>query len=103
MLHNEKELLIRMSAGDEVAFREIYHHYSPRIYGKLLKVLKSEDIASELLQELFASIWQRRENIDPDKSFRSYLFKIADNLIIDLFRKTKQRSEIDGYADCSQC
>lgn len=73
--------------SSEHAFLAIYKLYSGRLYGKLLKLLKSESQAKELLQEIFLKIWNNRENIDPEKSFRSYLFKIATNIVHDFFRK----------------
>lgn len=87
-LENEAVLLLQMAKGDRDAFHTIYYHYAPRIYGKLLKVLHSEDLAAEVLQEVFVTIWQKHPTIDPSRSFRSYLFKIADNLTIDLFRRS---------------
>jgi RNA polymerase sigma-70 factor (family 1) len=87
---NEAVLLKKMAEGDQEAFHAIYYHYAPRLYGKLLKTLHSEDLSSEILQEVFLTIWQKRSLIDPTRSFRSYLFKIADNLAIDLFRKANR-------------
>lgn len=79
-----------VSEGNEKAFHVLYYHYSPRIYAKLLKLVKSADLAQELLQQLFVGIWLRRNTIDPDKSFRSYLFTCANNLVIDLYRKIRR-------------
>ncbi|HEY8387177.1 MAG TPA: sigma-70 family RNA polymerase sigma factor, partial [Parasegetibacter sp.] len=87
-LYNEKELLFLLNKGDEQAFEQLYHSYSPRIFGNLVKLLKSEDIAEELLQDVFIKIWQRRSGIDPEQSFRSYLFRIAENSVYDFFRRT---------------
>lgn len=94
VLDNETALLERMAKGDKDAFQVIYYHYAPRIYGKLLKLLHSEDLASELLQEVFIIVWQKHALIDPERSFRSYLFKIADNLAIDLFRKANRSAQL---------
>lgn len=90
----EQEYIRRISQGDAEAFHAIYRYYSPRIYGKLIKVLKSEDLAADILQDLFSIIWQKREEIDPDKSFGAFLFKISDNLVIDLFRKVKRDQQL---------
>ncbi|MEV4885110.1 sigma-70 family RNA polymerase sigma factor [Chitinophaga ginsengisegetis] len=89
-LYNEKELLASVSLGDEKAFHVLYYHYSPRIYSNLLKLVKSADLAQELLQQVFVNIWLRHEAIDPEKSFRSYLFTTANNLVIDFYRKVKR-------------
>lgn len=76
-----------LKAGNEHAFKEVYQHFSPRLYGNLLKLVKSEEMARELLQEVFLRIWEKRAYIDPEKSFRSYLFQITENLAYDFFRK----------------
>ena len=90
----EKEYISRIAQGDPAAFHAIYEYYSPRIYAKLLKVLKSKELAADILQDLFSIIWQKRAHIDPDKSFNAFLFKISDNLVIDLFRKAKRDQEL---------
>ena len=84
---NEKELIILFTKGDQVAFEKIYHLYSPRLLGFLVKLVKSEGHAVELLQEIFIKIWNSRDNIDPEKSFRSYLYRVAENTVYDFFRK----------------
>lgn len=86
-IYNEKQLLLQLSEGNEGAFEKIYQLYSRRLYGKLLKFTKSELQAKELLQDIFLKIWYTRKNIDPEKSFRSYLFQIATNSAYDFFRK----------------
>ncbi|MBV8252067.1 MAG: sigma-70 family RNA polymerase sigma factor [Chitinophaga sp.] len=86
-VQNEKELLKGLASGDESAFREIYFLYSHRLYGNLLKLVKSETIAQEILQEVFIKIWEHRAGIDIEKSFRSYLFRIAENMVCNFYTK----------------
>jgi RNA polymerase sigma-70 factor (ECF subfamily) len=50
-------------------------------------LVKSESCAQEILQDVFLKVWQHRKLIDPEKSFRSFLFKIAENKAYDFFRK----------------
>ena len=76
-----------MLNGSEQAFEKIYQLYSTRLYGNLLKLVKSETEAQEILQDVFLKIWENRQRIDREKSFRSYLFKIAENKVYDFFRK----------------
>ncbi len=76
-----------MKAGDERAFKEIYWRYSARIYARLIKLLKDEDVADSILQDVFLRIWERRAQIDLSQSFKAYLYKIAENYVYDYFRK----------------
>ena len=85
--YQEKELLSQLKQDDEQAFEKIYKLYSARLYGNLLKLVKTEPEAQEILQDVFMKIWDNRRSIDTNKSFRSYLFKIAENKVYDFFRK----------------
>ncbi len=86
-LVNESELLAKIAHGDESAFTSIYRHYSRPLFARIVQLLKDEETAKELLQEVFFKIWLQREKIDLSKSFRSFLFTIAANLVYDHFRK----------------
>ncbi|TWF42906.1 RNA polymerase sigma-70 factor (ECF subfamily) [Chitinophaga polysaccharea] len=88
--HNENELLEQMAAGSEVAFKEIYFLYSGRLYGNILKLVKSRTVAQEILQEVFIKIWEHRATIDTEKSFSSYLFTIARNMVSTFYVKASR-------------
>lgn len=80
-------MLSQLQQGSEPAFEKVYKLYSARLYGNLLKLTKSESESQEILQDVFLKIWNERERIDTEKSFRSFLFKIAENKVYDFFRK----------------
>ncbi|SDL55900.1 RNA polymerase sigma-70 factor, ECF subfamily [Pedobacter sp. ok626] len=84
---DEQALLLQLKNGDQHAFEMLYNNYKFRIAGNLFKLLKSDDLVKEILQELFFKIWEVRTQIDPEKSFKSYLFRVAENLVYDYFRK----------------
>src|SRR4030095_16025449 len=92
----EKELLMALHESNQLAFEKIYLIYSPRLYGKLIKLVKSEAHAQEILQEVFLKVWEYRKSIDPEKSFRSFLFKIAENKAYDFFRKAARDKNIES-------
>ena len=83
----ERELVRSLRQGSEQAFENIYQLYSPRLFGRLLKLLKSEAEARQVLQEVFINLWEHRYTLDADKPFRSFIFKIAENKVYDYFQK----------------
>ena len=91
--YDETELIPEMLKGDMQAFEKIYHLYSPKLYCHLIKMVKSEVEAREILQDVFFKVWCSRELIDTEKSFRSYLFKIAENKVYDFFRKAARNKK----------
>lgn len=83
----EKKLLLLLQDNDVKAFNAIYEQYSLPIYRKFLHLVKLEEAAGELTQDLFVKIWEKRHLIDPEKPFRPYLNKIAENQVADFYRK----------------
>jgi RNA polymerase sigma-70 factor (ECF subfamily) len=87
ILLHERELLNRISNGDEAAFTEIFHYYSPRIWMFVLKKTKSETIAEEIVQEVFLKFWVKKEVATDIEDLASFLFTMATNKTYDYFKK----------------
>ncbi len=82
----EYELIKGLKRGDYNAFDKLYDLYADSLYGFILKMTKSHSESEDILQETFLRVWYMREKISLDKSFKSFLFTISHNLIIDAFR-----------------
>lgn len=87
VIKSNKELLLLIREDNEVAFYQLYERYSRRLYGFVLRYIKQEADAEEIVQEVFIKIWETRDKIDVYSSFESFLFTIAYNATISLFRK----------------
>ncbi len=87
-------MLLRLQRGDEQAFAWIYHAYKNPIGYKLLRLLKSETLVEEVMQDVFLKVWEHRASIAIDKSFKSYLYRISENMVIDLFRRARKEKSI---------
>jgi RNA polymerase sigma-70 factor (family 1) len=86
----ESELLDQLREGDKQAFEKLYHQYSPGLYINVLKLVKDELIAEELIQELFTRIWHKRAELHIENNFLSYLYRIAQNLVHDFYRRLQR-------------
>ncbi|WP_052144192.1 RNA polymerase sigma factor [Sphingobacterium sp. SYP-B4668] len=86
----ETATLEKLKNGDLDSFNEIYFQYSPKIYIRLIKLVKDPTIAEEILQDVFTKIWLNREKIEPTSGFVSFLNHISDNLAMDFFRKVQR-------------
>jgi RNA polymerase sigma-70 factor (family 1) len=73
--------------GKEKAFEYVYNKYAVKVYNFCRKLYLSHDDAEEMVQNVFISIWENRQQINPEKSFDSYLFTIAKNRITDSYKK----------------
>lgn len=86
-MKSDTELLSLIQKDDKVAFYNIYERYSKRLYGFVIRYVKLEADAEEIVQEVFVKIWEARNRIDAEASFEYYLFTIAYNTTISLLRK----------------
>jgi RNA polymerase sigma-70 factor (family 1) len=87
MIENETEYILELQNDSNEAFEYLYHRYAPRLYGFVHNLTKSSDLAEEVVQETFIKIWENRGAIRPEYSFKSYLFMIARNHVINVFRR----------------
>lgn len=83
----QQQLLSQLGKGDEPSFNVLYKAYSRPLFLRVVNMIKSEDDAQEIIQELFIKLWQNRDTIDTIKSFQSYIFTIANNLVYNYLRK----------------
>jgi RNA polymerase sigma-70 factor (ECF subfamily) len=94
VLENEV-ILVREATTEEAAFETLYNHYFPQIYGYVLKrigrVEVAEDIVSEVFLKVFTKLKAYRES---EGTFRSWLFTVATNTLIDYCRKSSVRLEM---------
>jgi RNA polymerase sigma-70 factor (family 1) len=82
-----------LKVGDAKAFDRLFGCYSKRLYYFALGYLKSKEEAEEVVQDVFYKIWLNRESLNPQLSFKAYIFKIAYRRINELFRKVAQEQD----------
>ena len=80
----ERRLVADLLEGDESAFCELYALYKDRLMWFSLKFLKSRDMAEDVFQDAFASIWQNRRFLNPNVPFGPYVYTIVKNRILNL-------------------
>lgn len=95
---NDPELVRKIKDGDKRAFKTFFDAHHNPLYYFLLKKGVSEQVAEDLIQQAFLYIWEHREQIDVDKSLRSYLFRIAYTRMLNVFRDYKK---FDSNAEVS--
>jgi RNA polymerase sigma-70 factor (ECF subfamily) len=81
---------------DRAAFKELFHHFAPRVKGYLMRLGAGGAVAEDLAQEAMLTLWRKAELFDPTKASAStWIFTIARNLRIDAVRR-ERRPEIDA-------
>ena len=83
---DDPRLLLQIKNGDHDAFKSFFDRYHRYLINFLLKRGTSEEAAKDLVQQAFLFIWEKRDQIDENKSLRSYLFRIAYTRMLNMFR-----------------
>src|ERR1700754_5292538 len=73
----------------EKEYNECVTLYADNVYRFILKNLRQEEDARDVVQTAFEKLWKNRQGVDAEKS-KSYLFTIAYHQMIDHIRKTKR-------------
>jgi len=93
--HNELSLFRDLATGDEQDFRRVFHYYNARLFPFILKVVKEEEPARELVQDTFLKLWLHREAVSAMDNPSSWLFRVASNLAISYLRTKAARQRRD--------
>jgi RNA polymerase sigma-70 factor (ECF subfamily) len=83
------DLVSRSARGDESAFKELLDRHQGAVYGFARRFLKDAQEAEEIAQEVFLRLYRTAGTYRCQASLRSYLFRIAKNLCIDVLRKKR--------------
>lgn len=93
IIYHEKELLIRMENGDQQAFAQLMNAYKNNIYTTAIRVVKSTEIAEEVVQDVFMVIWEKRNELGIIDNFPAYLYGIARHTIYHALKNIIQQRE----------
>ncbi len=80
-------MVSRLKARDKSAFEYLYDHYSGSLFGVVSRVIQKEEVAEEVLQDVFLKIWNKIDNYDPAKGkLFTWMLNLTRNLAIDKTR-----------------
>lgn len=90
----DEELTEAIKASDADAFKVLYLRYQKALYGFLWRRTRDPQTSQDLLQETFIRVWKYRLNLDPNRSIKAYLYRIAANLATDHSHKKSSRMAV---------
>lgn len=99
-LKDEQILKIKISRGDREAFAAVFRGYWNKTFLFLKSLVKSEDDAKDLAQDVFFKLWKNRKQLASVVSLDSFIFTVARNTALDYFRKSSRKdSSLDEMMD----
>lgn len=92
--HTDQELTDLLRSADRRAFSEIYDRYWAVLYLHAKRMLRDDDEAQDIVQELFTHLWKKSAEIDFTIKLSSYLYKAVRNRI---FNHLEHRKVVHDY------
>lgn len=90
-------ILKQLKTGDMAAFDTIYQSYSKKLYSFTFSLLKDHEQSEEMVQDVFVTLWEKRDGININLQFENYLFTICYNSARKFFRRKKIEKKVKEY------
>uniref|UniRef100_UPI003217EADC RNA polymerase sigma-70 factor n=1 Tax=uncultured Draconibacterium sp. TaxID=1573823 RepID=UPI003217EADC len=89
------ELLTLIRRGDEKAFRIVFNSYFPRLLAFSKEYVSDTEVAKNLVQESFLTLWKNRQTLETDSNIKAFLFQVLRNNSLNYLKaeKVKQKYE----------
>ena len=71
--------------GDQRAFEVLFLYYQPKLVYFLTGFIKDAELARDMAQDIFLSVWNNKEKLSEIKSFKAYIFKMGKNAICNYY------------------
>lgn len=94
----EEELVARLKQKDKAAFASLYDNYSGALFGIILKIVRTDPPAEDVLQESFLKIWNKIDSYSQDKgSIFTWMLNVSRNTGIDTIRSEAYKKSATTY------
>ena len=93
------ELVERLQNSEEEALTKIYNKYWEVMYLAAYNLVKDQSVCEDIVQEVFISLWQRREKLQIEVSLKSYLYTSTVYKVYDHFTKSNKMATDEPLDD----
>jgi RNA polymerase sigma-70 factor (ECF subfamily) len=94
------ELMQRVHVNDSKALEALYNRYSPLLYTLIKKIVPDEDVAKDVLSDVFVIIWRKIDLFDfNSNNAYTWIVTITRNKAVDTIRRARNSSEMEPYND----
>jgi len=90
MILKEQQQLKKIRKGDINAFEILFHRYYPGLVNYARSLVRKDEIAEEVVQDVFYNVWKNRESLRIQKTWQGYLYRAVYNNSMMYLRKTRR-------------
>lgn len=97
--YSDNQLVYLIKQGNLDAYTKIYHRYFQLMFVFAYKKLRDEELAKDMVQELFIKLWERRESLNTTSNFTAYLYVALRNKILDYYSHQQVRNRYANFLE----
>lgn len=94
MIDQESCLFEKIRKGDELAFKVIFNKYYSRLYYFIREFVSFDDIAENIVQDTFFTLWNKRNELKDGSNLNAYLFTVAKNNCLYKLRDQRYKQRL---------
>jgi len=91
----DESLMLRYAAGDIAAFDSLYGRHSLGVWRYVFRGVREQAVADDLLQDVWFAVARQAPNYRPTARFKTWLFTMAHNRLVDYIRTAKNHASLD--------
>ena len=96
---SDESLMLRYAGGDIGAFDVLYARHELGVWRYVFRSVRIQAVADDLLQDVWFAVARSAPTYTVSARFKTWLFTMAHNRVVDHFRTAKQHVSIDGQGD----
>jgi RNA polymerase sigma-70 factor (family 1) len=93
----ELALLKETAGGNRDAYAALYQFFLPKLYHYIYPIIRSKEDTEELLQDIFLSLWEKKEELRNVRSLSPYIFRMARNRLMNIYEHQKVQRKALNY------
>lgn len=86
-----------IASGNQQAFKQLYQQFSKRLIYFARSIVKNEDAAFEIIDDVFIKVWRNKENICDIKNLKVYLYKAVKNTALNYIAQHANKNITDPF------
>ncbi len=95
---SDKDLMIKIKEADKEAIEILFDRYSPLLFGLIKKIVEDDEIAEEILFEVFEIIWTKPEYFsEENKNVYTWMVMLSRKKAIDKLKRRSNQSDLPDY------
>lgn len=94
-MESENDYVYALGTGDTKAFEILFLRYQPKLVRFFAGFIHDDKQAEDLAQDVFLNLWKNREKLQLVKSFQSYLYQMARNMLYNYYDHSLVHAKYD--------